>query len=150
MTTSRTSFLTEIIDDKAPISGSKLAYFRERQRNRLFDKVVGCFLEKERTGKLTRADLARRLRKSPEQITRWLSTPGNWTSDTISDLTLAICGGELSLSINLLSEMPKRNSTQADLLGHSFIKSNTSPSVTIASITIESKGTPHAARTTTR
>ena len=38
----------------------------------------------------SRADLARKLRARPSQITRWLSSPGNWTLDTISDLLLAM------------------------------------------------------------
>ena len=44
MTTSPTSFLLEIIDNKAPIPVGKLAYFRERQRNRLFNLIISKFL----------------------------------------------------------------------------------------------------------
>ena len=117
MTTSRTSFLTEIIDGKTPIPERKLAYFRERQRNRLYDFIVSKFLEREKSD-FTKADLARRLQKRPEQITRWLSTPGNWTLDTISDLTLAIYGEELEFAIRPFEERSERNSTQIALLSH--------------------------------
>lgn len=94
MTISQTSIMSEIANGEV-IPEGKLAYFRERQRNRLYDFIVSRFLEKERSEGLTKADIARRLNRRPEQITRWLTTPGNWTIDTISDLMLAICKGEM-------------------------------------------------------
>lgn len=120
MTMSQTSFLAEIADDKKEIPEGKLAYFRERQRNRLYDFIVSRFLEKEKAGRLSRADLARRLNKKPEQITRWLSTPGNWTLDTISDLVLGICGGELKFSLSPITSI-QRNYSQHARLDHTFI-----------------------------
>jgi hypothetical protein len=103
----QTSFLSEIANSEV-IPHSKLAYFQERQRNRIYHFVVTKFLELERTGKLTRAELARRIRRRPEQVTRWLGTPGNWTFDTLSDLLLGIAGEELEpMSSSLLNRAPR-------------------------------------------
>ena len=95
MTTSvTTSFLSEILDDNEIIPPGKLAYFRERFRDRLYELVVAEFLKKEAASTLTRAQLARRIGRKPEQITRWLGAPGNWTLETVSDLMLAISKAE--------------------------------------------------------
>ncbi|MCL4679186.1 MAG: hypothetical protein KJ017_11415 [Alphaproteobacteria bacterium] len=128
MTTYRTSLLTEITDPDMPLSEGAKAYFRERQRNKLFDVIVGCFLKKEKLGKLTRAELARRLGKRPEQITRWLSTPGNWTLDTISDLTLAICNGELNFDVyEINDQQARRNSDSLTTFRYTHTYDSTKP-----------------------
>lgn len=115
MTTSQTtSFLYEI-EQGQPIPLHKLAYFRERQRNRVYDLIVGKFLELERNGSLTRAELARRIRRAPEQVTRWIGTPGNWTLDTMSDLMLAM-GAEVGFAELPLLGRPERNLRQPDWL----------------------------------
>lgn len=86
MTTSqKNAFLSEILEGK-PIPLGKLSYFRARLKNELYDAVITHFLEKN----ISKAELARRLGKKPEQITRWLSSPGNWTLDTLSDLLLGM------------------------------------------------------------
>lgn len=85
----QTSFLSEILKGD-PIPVGKLAYFRERLRNRLYEFVAREFLERQEREGLTRADVARRIRRRPEQVTRWLGAPGNWTLDTLSDLMLAL------------------------------------------------------------
>ena len=90
MTTSQpTPFLSEIIEG-ARIPEEKLAYFRSRLKNRLHAMVLFQFVSLERDRNFTKAELARRLGKKPEQITRWLGAPGNWTIDTISDLLLGM------------------------------------------------------------
>jgi hypothetical protein len=61
------------------------------------------FARQEREDKITKAELARRIGRKPEQITRWLGSSGNWTLDTISDLLLGM-GLELGLSINSFSD----------------------------------------------
>jgi hypothetical protein len=73
-----------------------MAYFRERQRNRIHELVLGEFL---RSG-LSKADFARRIGRAPEQITRWLAAPGNWELDTISDFLLGISGAEFRPSLS--------------------------------------------------
>jgi hypothetical protein len=114
VTTSPTPFLSEIRSDEA-IPVGKRAYFQEKLRNRLYDLVINKFVERQEAG-FTKKDLAHRIGKKPEQVTRWLAHPGNWTIDTVSDLVLGICGGELSISISLLKDQPVRNFTKPEWL----------------------------------
>lgn len=82
-----------------PIPGEKLAFFRSRLKNRLHSFVLGKWDEQRDKGvrAVSQVDLAGRLGKRPEQINRWLSAPGNWTLETLSDLLLAIAGEEIPL-----------------------------------------------------
>ena len=112
MTISQTAFLSEILAG-APIPVSKLAYFRRRFRNRIHSAVLSEFMRLEKTNKISRAVLARRIGCRPEQVTRWLGAPGNWTLDTVSDLLLAMaCEPALSISSLGDSEMVKQASDQ--------------------------------------
>ena len=81
----------------------KIADFRERLRHRLYEIVVAEFLKQCKEQKLTRAELARRIGRKPEQVTRGLGAPGNWTLDTVSDLMLGM-GAEVELSVASLRE----------------------------------------------
>lgn len=89
MTISPTPLLSEILGDD-PIPAGKRAYFEQLLRNELHELVLEEFLRQERTQNLTRRKLADRIGKLPEQITRWLAAPGNWTLDTVSDLLLGM------------------------------------------------------------
>jgi len=81
--------LTEILN--APqLSRRTLGYFRARLKNRLHQLVLGEFLKLEASEGFSKADVARRIDKRPEQITRLLGAPGNWELDTVSDLLLAM------------------------------------------------------------
>jgi hypothetical protein len=106
MTTSTpTAFLHEI-ENFLVIPLEKLAYFRARLQDRIYDLIVREFLRKEEAKEITRSDLAARIGKDPAQITRYLASPGNWTLDTISDLLLGICASELSVGIQPLRVSP--------------------------------------------
>lgn len=78
-----------------PIPMAKIAYFRQRLKNRIHQLVLREFRRFERQG-LSRSELARRIHRRPEQITRWLGNPSNWTLDTLSDLMIGM-GGEPDL-----------------------------------------------------
>ena len=91
-------FLSEILTNE-PIPIGKLAYFRERFRDRLYELIIEEFLKQEEATGLTRADVARRIHRRPEQITRWFGTPGNWTLETVSDLLLAISKAEPTVGL---------------------------------------------------
>ena len=83
--------------DGGPIAESRLTYLQERLRGRFFDFLLARF-EAAREDGLTQAKLARRIKKSPEVINRWLSAPANLTLDTISDLFAGISAEEPEFS----------------------------------------------------
>lgn len=98
MTIYQTDFLSEILNGGV-IPPGKRAYFQERLRNRIYNLILEEFINKSENGNLTQKTLAWRIGKEPDQLNRWLSSPGNWTIDIISDLLLGISGSELELSI---------------------------------------------------
>jgi hypothetical protein len=87
MSTSQTIGLSEPVG-AAKIPAGTLGYICARNRQRQYDLVIGEF---KKSG-LTQAELARRLGKSPEVISRLLARPGNWESNTFSELLFAISG----------------------------------------------------------
>ncbi len=105
MSTSQAQFLSEILDldNHNEISLNKMAYFRERLRNRLHQVVLSRFLTLEDSRGFTKADLAHRIGKEPAQVTRWLNAPGNWTLDTVSDLLVGMAS-ELDFTAAFLRE----------------------------------------------
>ena len=109
MNTSRKKpILSEILDgDEIPLG--TLSYFRERFRDRLYDLVMEEFLKQDAETGLTRAEVARRIGRRPEQITRWFGAPGNWTLETVSDLLLAVAGAEPDVDLLPLEGRPVRN-----------------------------------------
>ncbi len=85
-------------------------YFRQRLKNRVFDKLLAFFAaEAKRTG-VTRKDIADRLGKDPAQITRMLSSPSNLTLDTISDFLLALDAEAEPPEIVRFTDRPRLNS----------------------------------------
>jgi hypothetical protein len=87
MTTSRTSALSKPTGS-GKISVGTLGYVRARNRQRAYDLVVR---ELKKSG-ITQSELARRLGKGQDAVSRLLSRPGNWELDTLSDLLFAISG----------------------------------------------------------
>lgn len=102
MTTSRTPLSFEELASATTLSPYQIAYFQGRTRNRVHEAVLEAFRERVERDALTRAELARRLGRRPEQVTRWLASPGNWTLDTVSDLLLAL-GYELEITAKPLA-----------------------------------------------
>lgn len=96
--TSRETALLSEIESTKTVPPVVLSYFQARLKNRLHDFIISKFFEMEKTRGLTRADLARRIGRKPEVITRLLGAPGNWTLDTVSDLLIGIASEELELS----------------------------------------------------
>lgn len=84
MTTSRTGSAWTRNPER--LSRKQIGYYRARLRNR-FHQLV---LKKYEASGISRAEMARRLYKRPEVITRLLGAPGNWTLDTYSDLLLSM------------------------------------------------------------
>lgn len=79
------------------------AYFRARLSNKIHSLVLSEFSKQESIGVISKASLARRVGKKPEQITRWLGSSGNWTIETLSDLLLGM-GLEPSISLKKISD----------------------------------------------
>jgi hypothetical protein len=111
MTTSPTSSLSKPTSDDR-ISAGTLAYLRARNKARLYEEVLGEF---EKSG-LTQSQLARRLGKRPEVVSRFLSAPGNWEIDSISDYVFAMQGGELGYSLEHPLEESARNDVEPSWL----------------------------------
>jgi len=107
MPTRQTHFLSEITSAEA-ISEGTLAYLGQRTKNRLYNYVVKKFLEREKDG-FTRADLARKIGRRPEVITRWLGAPGNWRIETVAHLLAGICAEELEPHSLPFAGRPPRN-----------------------------------------
>jgi len=82
-----------------------LAYMRARHRRKLHSLVLAEF----RKSGLSQAELCRRLRKEPAQISRMLGTPGNWSLDSVSDLLFAISASELTYQLAYPLEKAARN-----------------------------------------
>ena len=93
-----------------PVPSGTLAYFQVRNRQRLYELVLGEFLKSG----ITQADLARRLRKAPEIVCRLLGAPGNWGIDTVSDFLFAISGAEASFEISYPLDGNRRNYPHPD------------------------------------
>jgi hypothetical protein len=107
-TSQQTSFLYEI-GAGLPIPIEKRAYFQARLLNRIYGFILNRFLEQERSHGLTKAELARRIGKRPETVSRLLGAPGNWELETISDLLLGINGEELEFSASSVLSRATRN-----------------------------------------
>lgn len=102
MTISQKSFLSDVLNvDRIPIG--KLTYFRGRLTNHVHALVIEEFDRLAKTGKISKAQLAKRLGREPAQVTRWLGLPGNWTIETFSDLMLGM-GQEPVISARSLAE----------------------------------------------
>ncbi|HZY60032.1 MAG TPA: hypothetical protein VFE56_09725 [Candidatus Binataceae bacterium] len=86
------SILTDLSEEE-PISFEKLTYIRARARLRLHDFILHRFQIAQDQG-INQATIARRLGKSPAQVSHQLGVPGNWTIDTVADLAAAM-GGEI-------------------------------------------------------
>jgi hypothetical protein len=106
-----TPFESEI-KSSGPLSLGLLAYFRERQRNRVHELVL---LEFIKSG-MTKTQLAHRMGRSLSRVTKWLAAPGNWELDTVSDFLLAIGSAEIEPSLSYPFERAKRNYDQPEWL----------------------------------
>ncbi len=107
MTLSPRTLLTCAISEDEPLTIAQCSYFRARFRSRIHEAMLRIFLDEKSKG-LTKATLARRLGKAPEQITRWLASPGNLRLDTVSDILLAM-RHELSFDVTPIELGVRRN-----------------------------------------
>lgn len=104
------SMLSELAGD-GKLSPGTLAYLGQRARNNYYNYVMSKFRESG----ITKAALARRMGKGQDRINRLLSSPGNWTIDTVAELIAAICAEELIAKSLPILDRPARNHSQADI-----------------------------------
>ena len=93
-------FLSEVLGDGC-IPGNKLDYFQTRLAGNVHHAMLKALGDPERQGNFTSRDLAQRIGRKPEQITRCFSYPGNLTLGTVSDIFVGM-GYELE-SITLVN-----------------------------------------------
>src|SRR4051812_2691532 len=94
MRTSQFTGLSEpVSDDK--ISAGTLAYISTRVQSWAYSLVVQEF----KNSGITQAQLARRLGKGQDLVSRMLSRPGNWELKTFAEFLFAISGAVLKFSI---------------------------------------------------
>jgi hypothetical protein len=112
---SQTNTILSEIDSDGPLSEATQAYLEARAKNSFYDYVYGKFRDAEAHG-LTKARLARRLNKKPDQISHLLGAPGNWRISTIVSLLAGICKEELVPHSSSFVGRPGRNRQSMDLL----------------------------------
>lgn len=120
MSASQTPFLYEI---ETGVGGPQIpaptrAYFQQRLRQRVFAFLLGKFQKAQERG-LTKAELARRIEKTPDVINRWLGTPSNLQLDTIADVLIGISGEEVSITASSIRRQPHNYSHFHDLVSSS-------------------------------
>jgi hypothetical protein len=103
----------ESLED-AEISPVIRGYFHGLSQDEAHEVVLSIFLKEAQEHSINKAFLARRLGKSPEQITRWLGAPGNWTSETYTNLLIAM-GYKPKYGAEKLADMRQSNRHNPDV-----------------------------------
>jgi hypothetical protein len=112
MTISRNDIGLSEPSDAERVPLGVFGYFQARNRHNAYDLVMEEFA----SSGLSQADLARRLGRGTDVVCRWLSGPGNWTLDTLSDLLFAISGATPVFGKEHPLRSPPRNQTLPDWL----------------------------------
>lgn len=84
---------------------------RMKTRMRVVGAVERAYRQaKAQNPSLTHEAVARKLGVSKQQVSKWMSGPGNWTIDTMADILYAIDKAVIELRIGHENERPRRNS----------------------------------------
>jgi hypothetical protein len=114
----------------------EMFYFRQRFRNRVFNRLAAFFAKEAEERGITKKVIAARLGKDPSQITRWLSGPANLTMDSISDILFAMEAEAEPPEIRRLADQPRPNYIDpliAEIIGAPRIQKPPKTSVTESS-----------------
>jgi transcriptional regulator with XRE-family HTH domain len=115
VTISQNDALLSELNGDAPLSPGTRAFLGARTRNAVFSFVHEKLREAKARG-LTQAKLAERIGKDPGRLSNTLSSPGNWTIDTIAELLFGICRTELVPTDRPLLGREAGNARALDLL----------------------------------
>lgn len=116
MTSSATTSILSEKKNLDRLSHATRAYFQNRTKNRVHNLVLTKFRKERDAGRLTQAQLARRMGKTPDQISRILSYPSNLGLEMVSDLLLAIAGEELDATSSDPQRRPAANARSRAML----------------------------------
>jgi DNA-binding phage protein len=101
------SSVTSLKDCRIP--AFEIGYLKAAAQDEAYESVLSAFLkESAAVSGITKAFIARRSGKSPEQITRYFSAPGNWTLDTYTVLCAAF-GYKPVLAVEKICDMRREN-----------------------------------------
>lgn len=123
-----TTFQSHIPLDKPtgsdPLSERTLTYVSHSAREEVFDTITRECIE----AGITNKQLAKRMRRTPAQISRLLGAPGNLTIDTIAQLSFAIKGYMVRLDLFDPMEGQLSNAVDTPLTRHQSYSSLTETS----------------------
>ena len=104
------------ISNDESLNAREIFFFRQRQKNRIYQSVLEYFVSLVEKRQLTKKEIAQKLGKDPAQITRWFNAPGNWKLDTVSDLLLAM-GAEMKHEVVSIetNQLQKNTQTVVDI-----------------------------------
>src|SRR5262245_43564717 len=83
-------------------------YYQQRAKNRVFEAITSFFAQEAEERGITKRDIADFLKRDPAQITRWLTSPSNYTIETLSDLLLRL-GAEMDNVLVKFSDRAQAN-----------------------------------------
>ena len=109
MTTSLKMSMNSVVDcSDVELSKAQLGYLSTRALHKAYDAMVAAYEELAESKGVTKAFVARRLGKKPEQITRWFGGPSNMTMETYAQIFAAL-GREPVFESRNLSQRQKSN-----------------------------------------
>ena len=88
-----------------PVPADTRDYFRVRAQRHAYDLVM----RELKAADISRSELARRLGKGADRVSKMLGGPANWTIITLADLLFAIRGGVPKYGIEYPLDKPVRN-----------------------------------------
>jgi hypothetical protein len=113
-----TPLTTAFLSDE-PLEPQHLGYLRARAQNKAHECVLAVFEDESAAHGVTKAYIARRLKKRPEVVGRCLTAPGNWTLDTLAEL-LGSMGYEVEFRAQSFRE-PSRTNRVHDFVATSAV-----------------------------